>query len=29
VGSRDPRAVRAYAEQFLGDLSRALDFLCA
>lgn len=29
VGSRDPRAVRAYAERFLGDLGRALDFLCA
>jgi dienelactone hydrolase len=29
VGSRDARAVRAYAEQQLGELERALDFLCA
>jgi dienelactone hydrolase len=29
VGAKDPRVVRAYAEQLLGDLARALDFLCA
>jgi dienelactone hydrolase len=29
VGSKDARVVRVYAEQVLGDLTRALDFLCA
>jgi dienelactone hydrolase len=29
VGAKDPRRVRAYAEQTLGDLTRALDFSCA
>lgn len=29
VGAREPAGVRAYAEQLLGDLARAVDFLCA
>jgi dienelactone hydrolase len=29
IPARDASLVRAYAEQLLGDLARALDFLCA